>query len=158
MKLSKKTKQHLVLSIFVVVLVLIVVGEYEQKKHNTPEQLSQKIQWFSDLDTTLALANEQHKPIMIDFTAKWCLPCLVMDDSTFSHPDVVRKAALFIPVRIDVDKQPDIAKEYLSEEGIVGLPYMLFMTDGRRKLKQLTGYQGPERLVAVMDSVLGMTK
>ncbi len=46
---------------------------------------------------------------MVDFMAEWRPPCRKIEDSTFSYPGVIKKSSLFIPVRIDVDKQGEIA-------------------------------------------------
>ncbi|UCF04566.1 MAG: thioredoxin family protein [bacterium] len=123
----------------------------------TGEQESAEIHWLEDLDTALLTAREVRKPLMIDFTATWCPPCRKMEDSTFSNTEVIRKARSFVTLRIDVDKQRDIAVKYngnARKYGGVGIPNILFMTAGEKRLRHIIGYYGPDRLVAVMDSVL----
>jgi thiol:disulfide interchange protein len=116
-----------------------------------------RIEWVQDIDAALAMAREQGRPIMVDFMATWCPPCHAMEDSTFSAPAVIREAAAFIPVRIDVDEQREVAVAYggnARKYGGIGIPNILFMDSQGRKLKHIVGYYGPDRFVAVMDSVL----
>jgi thiol:disulfide interchange protein len=115
------------------------------------------IQWTYDLDTGIARAKKQDKPVMIDFMAVWCPPCKAMEDSTFSDADVIRKAGAFIPVRIDIDKQRDLAARYnglARKYGGIGIPNILFMKADGTKLKHIVGYYTPEQLIAAMDSAL----
>ena len=98
---------------------------------------------------------------MVEFMAEWCPSCKMMEDSTFVNPGVIEKADRFIPVRIDVDRQKDIADEYKSNArkyGGIGIPNILFMTPRRRRLKHRIGYMDAAALTAVMDSVLAETK
>ena len=117
------------------------------------------ISWEKDIDAALARAEELQKPIMVDFTATWCPPCHAMEDSTFSDPAVIEKSAAFIPVRIDVDEQREVAVAYggnARKYGGVGIPNIFFLDADGEKLKHIVGYHGPERFAAVIDTVLAM--
>jgi thiol:disulfide interchange protein len=120
-----------------------------------------RIEWIHDIDAALTMAGKQGKPIMVDFMATWCPPCHAMEDSTFSVPAVIRKTEAFIPVRIDVDEQRQVAIAYngnARKYGGVGIPNILFMDSAGRELKHIVGYYGPDRLIAVMDSVLAASQ
>ena len=88
--------------------VLLIVGcekQVSEASHNG-------IQWGSNLDSAFTIASNSNKIIMIDFMAEWCSPCKEMDKKTFSNINIIKKSNEFIPVRIDVDYQPNIAEEY----------------------------------------------
>lgn len=141
------------LTFVLMVFVLVVVAGCGGEQGN--------IEWTEDITAALTLAKQEGKPVMVDFTAAWCPPCHAMEDSTFSDPDVIRKARAFIPVRIDVDEQREAAVQYDGDArkyGGVGIPNILFMTGDGTKLKQIIGYHGPETFVSVMDSVLAMAR
>jgi len=115
------------------------------------------IPWGHSIDEALASARQTGKPVMIDFMATWCPPCHAMEDSTFSDSTVIAKAASFVTVRIDVDKQQDVAVAYGSNarkyDGI-GIPNILFLDREGTEVRHIVGYYGPVQLAAVMDSVL----
>jgi uncharacterized protein YyaL (SSP411 family) len=53
------------------------------------------------------------KPIFLSISAVWCHWCHVMDQESFTHPEVIRRINTdFIPVRVDSDKRPDINSRY----------------------------------------------
>lgn len=118
-----------------------------------------KIPWAGEVSAAISKAAAEEGIVMVDFTAVWCPPCRAMEDSTFSDPGVVAKAASFIPVRIDVDKQREVAEKYggnARKYGGIGIPNILFLDGKGNKIKQVVGYHGPQKFIAVMDSVLTM--
>jgi thiol:disulfide interchange protein len=120
-----------------------------------------KIAWHKDIRDAFKLAKQQGKPLMVEFMAEWCPSCKMMEDSTFVNPEVVEKTDRFVPVRIDVDRQKDVATEYKASAmkyGGIGIPNILFMTRDGRKLKHRIGYMDAGTLTAVMDSVLTESK
>jgi thiol:disulfide interchange protein len=115
------------------------------------------IDWKRNLKAAFELAAKQDKPLMVEFMAEWCPSCKMMEDSTFVDPGVIEKAARFVPVRIDVDGQKDVADRYNSSArkyGGIGIPNILFMTRDGVRLKHRIGYMDAATLTAVMDSVL----
>ena len=77
--------------------------------------------------------------VLVDFYAPWCGPCKKME------PDLAKiKAEGKIKViRIDVDKNPELAKSFNINE----IPIVYAYRDGKR-LISLIGYQTKEMLVA----------
>jgi thiol:disulfide interchange protein len=122
---------------------------------------AEKIPWTSDLDAGLARAKSENKPVMIDFVADWCGPCKSMDASSFSDAIVIRKAQAFIPVRIDIDKQKEVAAKLnglARAYGGAGIPNILFLSGDGTKLKQIIGFKTAKELLSEMDSVLKSRK
>jgi thiol:disulfide interchange protein len=119
------------------------------------------IKWTYNIDEGLAKAKKEHKPVMVDFMAVWCPPCKAMEDSTFSSPEVIRKAGDFVPVRIDIDQQRKVAARYnglARKYGGIGIPNILFLAADGATLKHIVGYYGPRAFVAAMDSALAPSK
>jgi thiol:disulfide interchange protein DsbD len=147
MKLNRSLLGLLLLSL----LIFVVCAEPDQKAEDT------EIVWMTDLGNALEKASTENKPVMIDFMATWCPPCKAMEDSTFNQPEIIEKAGQFITLRIDVDKQPEVAKTYKSNAqkyGGIGIPNILFLSPDQKEIAHPIGYLSPERMTVIMDSVL----
>ena len=135
------------------IILLLIVGCGDKVSENNPD----KINWENNLNSAFTLASKSNKIIMIDFMAEWCPPCKKMDNNTFSNTNIINKSNEFIPVRIDVDKQQDIAKEYngnARKYGGIGIPNILFLDKENNLIHQIVGFHNVDRLMGIMDSVL----
>lgn len=118
-----------------------------------------RINWFTDVDSALQAATRSDRPLMIEFMATWCPSCRAMEDSTLTDGAVIERSRAFVPVRIDVDKQPEIANRYRGNArkyGGIGIPNILFITAQEDTLFRLIGYYPAARLTTVMDSILAL--
>ena len=71
------------------------------------------IDWIEDYEAGIKLAKQQNKPILLAFYKLHTRFCSDMSQNTYNNPDVIDYVeANFIPILIDVDKQPEIAKRY----------------------------------------------
>lgn len=155
-----KRDTGLTLLIFIVVLSLVATSGHAGRRP-FKKGTGSKIKWTYNLTDGLARAKKENKPVMVDFMATWCPPCRAMEDSTFSSPDVIKKTSAFVPVRIDIDKQREVARNYNAlarKYGGIGIPNILFMTGDEKKLQHIVGYYAADSLIAVMDSVLATSK
>jgi uncharacterized protein len=81
-------------------------------------------EWGPDI---FAEAQQQDKPILLDIGAVWCHWCHVMDETTYSDPQVIQLiSSRFIPVRVDNDQRPDVNRRY----NLGGWPTTAFLTPG----------------------------
>ena len=155
------SKSMITVFLLMVLLSGCVSKDTEQAGKQTAESLEQRIDWLTDIEMGIQKAKETGKPLMIEFMAEWCGPCKKMDDSTFTNPDVVKKSDSFISVRIDVDKQSEVANAYQSNAGKyggIGIPNVLFLSPDKNILKHPVGYRPPGQFIAIMDSALAVIK
>jgi thiol-disulfide isomerase/thioredoxin len=68
--------------------------------------------WERDFDKALERAKADNKLIVMDIYADWCAPCKMMDANTFSDPKVQQRLGDFVPVKIDGDNEPMLARRY----------------------------------------------
>lgn len=71
-----------------------------------------ELHWF-DYESGTKLAKEQDKPILIAFYQADKQYCKDMWGDTYKHEASIRFIeANFVPIMVDVDEQPELAKEY----------------------------------------------
>ncbi len=105
-----------------------------------------EIRWREWGEESFREAAEQGKLVLLSISAVWCHWCHVMDETTYSDPEVIELVnAGFIPVRVDNDRRPDINRRY--NQG--GWPTTAFLSP-QGDLLAGTTYLPPESMRAVL--------
>lgn len=87
--------------------------------------LAAEINWQQTYSEALAVSKNENKPIMVIFTADWCVFCKKLENQTFTNPQIIREINNnFVAVKIDKDKNGQIAKDF----NVQGIPDMFFLT------------------------------
>ena len=105
------------------------------------------VPWRTDAAAAAAEAARTGKPMLLSFTGAWCVPCVQMDRHTW--PDARVRAALeerFIPVRVDLDDDPETAAAYR----VVGIPALL-IEQGDELSGRVDGYRTPGQVLAFLN-------
>ena len=107
----------------------------------------------------LKQARADGKPMLVDFYASWCGPCRVMDQTTFRHPDVVRRLADLVPVRVNAEEENPrdghVGVEVSDRFGIRGFPTVVLLDSAGHEVSRRTGFLEPEVLLDWLDRKLG---
>ena len=114
------------------------------------------IDWYHSEEKAVAEAEEQNKPMMIDFRADWCPPCIQMEQTTFRNPRVVEASRRFINLKIDVEGLSDTRRQELREDyGLVGVPHLVFLNSQGKMLPELTRqeYVSADELLTVLEQI-----
>jgi len=105
---------------------------------------------FALLEEALAQAQRERKPVVLDFFAEWCAPCVRMEKTTFKDERVKALLGRCVFVRVDTDKQADIAKRMAVE----GLPDIRFALPDGRVIRQLRNFQDAESFSSEIEELL----
>lgn len=90
--------------------------------------------WVEDSERGFAQAVQEHKKVLIDFYASWCLPCMEMERKTFSRSDVQQEVlAHFVPIRIDCTGETPQCRALVEKYQVIGWP-TLVVTDNQGKV------------------------
>ena len=118
-----------------------------EKGAPTEELEFRDIESVAALEAALAEARGAGQPVMLDFTADWCVSCKEMEEYTFPDPGVIAALEPFVLLRADVTANNDDDKALLEYFGIFGPPTIAFYdTEGvERDPYSLVGYVPAEQ-------------
>lgn len=110
---------------------------------------SESIQWHHWGQEAFNLAQEQDSPVLLSISAVWCYWCHVMEETTFSDPDVVRFVNdNFVAVLVDNDHRPDVNARY----NVGGWPTTAFLTPHGGYITGAT-YLPPDQFLAMLVEI-----
>ncbi len=112
--------------------------------------VAQPTQWYTYEEGILA-AGVKDKPIIMDFYADWCQPCIAMEEGTYPDPRVIGEMSDFIAIKVDTQKRIDIESKY----GIAYYPTVVFLDAKGKEISRHVGYLGPEEMVQEIKSSRG---
>lgn len=121
-----------------------------------PAAASSGISWQPFTPEALARASQEGRPVIIDFTADWCLPCKELDRFTFSDPEVVAAATRFVMLKADITSQTsEPVQEVQRRYAIMGAPTIVFLDAGGRERRdlRLTGFESAGKFTERMRQV-----
>lgn len=100
------------------------------------------IDWTAFTRERLAEAAGESKPVIIDFTADWCLPCHELARKTFSDREVMKTAKGFETLRVDLTREEEQEKSIKKAFGIRGVPTIIFIDRTGKEVEELraTGF------------------
>jgi protein disulfide-isomerase len=142
------------------VLFAALVGCVQQEESSSSETA-----WLPDFDAALALASEQNKHVLVDFSGSdWCGWCIKLDKEVLSQESFVEFAdENLILVMVDFPRyKPQSAEQKQANEalarkyGVRGFPTVLIFNPQGELIEQ-TGYQrgGPEAYIEMIKGVIG---
>ncbi len=104
------------------------------------------IEWLPWEHSTFERAQVEDRPVLLSISAAWCYWCHVMDETTYSDPDVQSLLAReFLAVRVDNDHRPDINARY----NVGGWPTTAFLTPHGGLIGGAT-YLPPDQFLAML--------
>lgn len=108
------------------------------------------VRWSTDIEQSLQAAAQARKPVLMEFTAPWCVYCKRMEKTTFADPVVAdRINQHFVAIQVDADRHKDLVKQLQ----VRGLPAILIVSPDLTIIERISGYQTPEALVQKLDAV-----
>jgi thiol:disulfide interchange protein DsbD len=108
------------------------------------------IETVAELDAALAQARTESKPVVLDFTAEWCVSCKEMEEYTFPDAQVIGALQPFVLLRADVTDNDDDDQALLQRFRSFGPPTIAFFDRSgfERSNFKLVGFVPPDKFSA----------
>ena len=127
------------------IVLCVVVGVSMVAKAMRPKEI---VPWRTDFAASVEEARRENKPVMAYFTATWCGPCQTLKHTTWADKGVAAALEKFVPVKIDVDRQPELAQKYVTE----GIPAYAIIDPGGTHRRSAAGALPPADFLAWLKS------
>jgi thiol:disulfide interchange protein DsbD len=109
---------------------------------------------FKDYDAQAVAASvAAGRPVMLDFSADWCVPCHELELNTFSNERVVAVAKQFDRFHVDLTKYDSPESEaWRKQYGITGVPTVVFLGPDGKEIAdaRVEGFMPPEPFLGQM--------
>ncbi len=128
-------------------------GAYKvsQNQNLKKEEMFKKISSLKELEDVVRKAK---KPVLIDFSAKWCTACKEFEEITFKDPEVLNALRDFELYRVDVTKNSKEDKELLKKFSLFGPPGVVFYKNGKElKNLRVVGFKEPNEFLKYLEKV-----
>ena len=93
--------------------ILLALGGVSLSMHTRDREA---VAFQSDFYAARKEAAANHKMMLVDFSAGWCSACDYMKQNIWSDRHVADALGGYVPVTVDVDAHPDLAKQYQVSE------------------------------------------
>ena len=103
--------------------------------------------------SVLKAARAANKPVLIDFSADWCVPCREMLRTTFRDPAVIHAASHFVRLQADITDRNNRNTQLAMQYAIKGVPTTVFIDKHGRILKREVGYLNSYRFLSDLREV-----
>ena len=115
-----------------------------------------KINWEPYSENALSQAIQQHKPVIIDFSAEWCEACHELDKHTFTDNQVQTLSERFVMLKVDATETTNEVQQISKKYNVVGLPTIVFIDASGKRLDEqtLTGFEKPDKFLQRMEAAL----
>lgn len=119
------------------------------------QKVTEEVNAVQNFEAFLANAQENQKPVMIDFFADWCAACKELDKFTYTDEEIQIEAQRFSAIKVDATEDTPGLAELQKRFGVIGLPTVVFLNSSGQTCTspRVTGFIEPEPYLKLMRAV-----
>jgi thiol:disulfide interchange protein DsbD len=106
-----------------------------------------------DFATARAEATGARQPLLVDFTAAWCVACKELDKRTFSDPSVAREAGRFLAVKVDMTQETTATETVKEQNRVAGLPTVIAFDSTGKEAVRCTDFVPAREFLRTLERV-----
>jgi len=98
-------------------------------------------------------AQAERKPVVVNFSADWCVPCREMEHTTFADAAVVRQGSNFVRLKANLTVASPGNTALIKQFEIAGVPTTVFIDKSGKVCVSRAGYIGPREFLGYLREV-----
>ncbi len=119
-----------------IVAVVIIVAVFAFIVHRFQTPVGKGLVWEEYKPYKVEVAKQKGLPIVIDFSAEWCIACKELDRFVFHNPQVTSQLESFVRLRVDsTDMNSPRVQQAADAYNIEGLPTVIFINARGEEVK-----------------------
>jgi thioredoxin-related protein len=123
-------------AVFILFIVSTPAVAAEQTAAAPRAQRESGVVWSQSYEVSTKVAATEKSPVLLFFTASWCPWCQKLEREVLVEPKVVSALRKFVCVKLDVDKNHDVAMAY----GVVSMPRIVVINTQNEIIGDWLGY------------------
>jgi len=114
------------------------------------------IDWKEFNESLLEEARASGTPVIIDFSADWCIPCHELEEKCFPDERVIEQAGKFVTLKVDMTRVGEKQKKLKKRFDIRGVPTIIFIGKNGEEIKdiRITGFIEADELLKRMQKAI----
>ncbi len=120
-----------------------------------PARDGPELPWVAYTPAALAQATERGAPVLLYFSAEWCLPCKELAVTTFRDERVRKELAELVLLKVDLTEEDKGEESLRRRFGVVGVPTIIFLGSGGEVRGRIFGYVNAQAFLTELRKAYG---